>query len=107
MKNVFTISLAAFLILFSSISVAGTDPQGCNIKITSKGLKEGSMCLLACYYGDKNYIKDSAKANAKGEVIFAAAEKYPQGIYLFVPPSKKYFDFVMDDVQNFSSRPSV
>ena len=60
------------------------------------------MCLLACYYGDKNYIKDSAKANAKGEVIFAAAEKYPQGIYLFVPPSKKYFDFVMDDVQNFS-----
>lgn len=102
MKKVFTSSLAAFLILFSSISVAGTDPQGCNIKITSKGLKEGSMCLLACYYGDKNYIKDSAKANAKGEVIFAAAEKYPQGIYLFVPPSKKYFDFVMDAGQNFS-----
>ena len=102
MKNFFTISLAAFLILVSGISSAGTDPQGCNIKITSKGLKEGSMCLLACYYGDKNYIKDSAKANAKGEVIFAAAEKYPQGIYLFVPPSKKYFDFVMDVGQNFS-----
>jgi peroxiredoxin len=102
MKNAFNTSLAAFLILFSSISIAGTDPQVCNIKITSKGLKEGSMCLLACYYGDKNYIKDSAKANAKGEVIFAAAEKYPQGIYLFVPPNKKYFDFVMDDGQNFS-----
>ena len=58
MKKVFTSSLAAFLILFSGISSAGTYPQGCNIKITSKGLKEGSMCLLACYYGDKNYIKD-------------------------------------------------
>ncbi|CAN5388575.1 hypothetical protein BH10BAC1_BH10BAC1_06780 [soil metagenome] len=93
----------AFAILSSTTAFAGTPtPTGTNIKITSKGLKEGSMCLLACYYGDKNYIKDSAKANAKGEVIFTAAEKYPQGIYLFVPPNKKYFDFVMDEGQNFS-----
>ena len=60
------------------------------------------MCLLACYYGDKNYIKDSAKANGKGEVVFINADKYDQGIYLFVQPNKKYFDFVMDEGQNFS-----
>lgn len=102
MKHLFKTFLAT-AILISSTAFAGTPtPTGCNIKITSKGLKEGSMCLLACYYGDKNYIKDSAKANAKGEVVFAAAEKYPQGIYLFVPPNKKYFDFVMDDIQNFT-----
>jgi peroxiredoxin len=86
------------------LSSAGLTAQNkaCNIKITDKGLKEGSMCLLACYYGDKNYIKDSAKSNAKGEVIFTSDEKYPQGIYLFVQPNKKYFDFVMDAGQNFS-----
>jgi len=102
MKHLFK-SLLVISILTSSIAFAG-DPasKGCNIKITSKGLKEGSMCLLACYYGDKNYIKDSAKANAKGEVIFTSTEKYDQGIYLFVPPNKKYFDFVMDAEQNFS-----
>ncbi len=102
MKHVFQTTCSALLILFGSVLFANNSPQGCNIKITSKGLKEGSMCLLACYYGDKNYIKDSAKANAKGEVIFASLEKYPQGIYLFVPPNKKYFDFVMDEGQNFS-----
>lgn len=102
MKHLFKtlLVLSAFI---SSTTFAGNTPQtGCNIKIVSKGLKEGSMCLLACYYGDKNYIKDSAKANAKGEVIFTATEKYDQGIYLFVPPSKKYFDFVMDAEQNFT-----
>jgi peroxiredoxin len=89
--------------LVASVNTFAGDPQGgSSIKVTSKGLKEGSMCLLACYYGDKNYIKDSAKANAKGEVVFEAKEKYPQGIYLFVPPSKKYFDFVMDEPQHFS-----
>lgn len=96
-KLFFTIS-----ILFSNSIFAGDPTPACTIKITSKGLKEGSMCLLACYYGDKNYIKDSAKANAKGEVIFTSVEKYDQGIYLFVPPNKKYFDFVMDAGQNFS-----
>ncbi len=101
MKHFFKTLLA--IILSSSAFAGNTLPStGCNIKIISKGLKEGSMCLLACYYGDKNYIKDSAKANAKGEVIFTSAEKYPQGIYLFVPPNKKYFDFVMDEGQNFS-----
>lgn len=102
MKHLFKtlLVLSAFI---SSTTFAGNTPStGCNIKIVSKGLKEGSMCLLACYYGDKNYIKDSAKANAKGEVIFTATEKYDQGIYLFVPPSKKYFDFVMDAEQNFT-----
>ena len=96
-KLLFTIS-----ILFSTSIFAGDPDPACTIKITSKGLKEGSMCLLACYYGDKNYIKDSAKANAKGEVVFTSTEKYDQGIYLFVPPNKKYFDFVMDAGQNFS-----
>lgn len=101
MKNIFKLLLSVF-ILISTTSFAGNPPEGCDIKITVKGLKEGSMCLLACYYGDKNYIKDSAKSNAKGEVVFTSKEKYDQGIYLFVPPNKKYFDFVMDGGQHFS-----
>jgi peroxiredoxin len=61
------------------------------------------MCQLARYYGDKQYIIDSAKVNEKGDVIFKGTEKWPQGIYIFVPAGKgKYFDFVMDEGQNFS-----
>ncbi len=66
-----------------------------------KGLKEGVTCVLANYYGDKQYIKDSAKVDAKGFVTFKGEDKLPQGIYLFVPPDKKYFDFVVDEKQTF------
>lgn len=100
MKKLFTqIAAATFL----SASAFAGDPAGFNIKITAKGLKPETMCQLARYYGDKQYIMDSAKVNEKGEVIFKGTEKWPQGIYLFVPPGKnKYFDFVMDAGQNFS-----
>ncbi len=102
MATKLTKTLSAFTLLSSAIVFAG-NPEGYNIKITAKGLKEGDKCLLANYYGDKQYIKDSARANAKGEVIFKGTEKYAQGVYLFVPPNKnKYFDFIMDEGQNFS-----
>ncbi len=100
--NLIFAKTVTILTVFTSAHLAAGNPEGYNIKITAKGLKEGSTCLLANYYGDKQYIKDSAKVNAKGEVVFKGTEKYPQGIYLFVPPDKKYFDFVMDDGQNFS-----
>ncbi len=102
MNNFYKAAFSALFLLSTAAAYSQKPTTGSNIKITAKGLKEGSMCILACYYGDKNFIKDSAKVNAKGEVIFASEEKYLQGIYLFVPPNKKYFDFVMDEGQNFS-----
>jgi len=48
MKHVFTLSLA----IISTILFAGT-PDEYNIKMTVKGLKPGSTCQLARYYGDK------------------------------------------------------
>ena len=103
MNSSFAKIITILTLLAATHLIAGNPPvNGYNIKITVKGLKEGSTCLLANYYGDKQYIKDSAKANAKGEVVFKGTEKYPEGIYLFVPPNKKYFDFVMDAEQNFS-----
>jgi len=100
MKHLFTQALA---LIFISASAFAGDPEGYNIKITAKGLKPESMCQLARYYGDKQYIMDSARVNEKGEVIFKGTEKWPQGVYLFVPPGKsRYFDFIMDAGQNFS-----
>lgn len=100
--NKFLSKTFAFFSLFTAVSVLAGTPDGYTIKITVKGLKEGSTCILANYYGDKQYIKDSAIVGPKGEIIFKGKEKFPEGIYLLVPPSKKYFDFVMDAGQNFS-----
>ncbi|MES2590679.1 MAG: redoxin domain-containing protein [Bacteroidota bacterium] len=101
MNSFFAKTLTIFTV-FAALQGIAANPEGYNIKITVKGLPEGATCILANYYGDKQYIKDSAKVNAKGEVVFKGTEKYPQGIYLFVPPNKKYFDFVIDEGQNFS-----
>lgn len=109
-KSLTTLSIFSTAMLFAgnnqsikdSAKVKAKTTDAYTIKITVKGLKEGSTCVLANYYGDKQYIKDSAKVDAKGQVIFKGEEKYDQGIYLFVPPNKKYFDFIMDEKQFFS-----
>jgi peroxiredoxin len=83
------------------LNILAADP-GYEIRIIAKGLRPGVTCLLANYYGDKQYIKDSAKVSESGEVIFRGDDKWDEGIYLFVPPSKRYFDFVMDASQHFT-----
>jgi len=67
-----------------------------------KKLPEGKKIELCYYYGEKQYIKDSAKINSKGEAIFKGKEKLPQGIYLIVPPNKTYFDLLVEETQHFT-----
>lgn len=100
----FFIRTLIFLICYVSAIAYAVNPQanGYNIKITVKGLKEGSNCLLANYYGGQALKVDSAKTNAKGELTFKGNEKYPEGVYLLQIPNKTYFDFIMDVGQNFS-----
>ena len=101
MKTVYkAISFLLFGLLHFSL-VAGTD-DGHEIKIKVKGFAPGTSCILGTYYGDKQYIKDSAKVDANGELVFKGKEKYPQGVYLLIPDDKKYFDLVMDENQHFS-----
>ena len=101
MNSFFAKNFAILSIFSSTLAFAG-NTDGYTIKIKVKGLKEGSTCTLANYYGEKQYIKDSAKVDSKGQVTFTGKEKFPQGIYLFVPSNRKYFDFIMDEKQNFS-----
>lgn len=97
----YTKNFALLLFLLPFYVLAGP-PEGHEIKITVKGFKPGTTCILGNYYGDKQYIKDSAKVGADGAIVFKGSEKYPQGIYLLIPDSKKYFDLVMDENQHFS-----
>ncbi len=93
-----------FLIIFIAFSsrVFAGDTGGYLLKFKIKNMKAGASCLLANYYGGNQYKQDSAVTNDKGELVFKGTEKYPQGVYLIILPSKKYFDFIMDAGQNFS-----
>jgi peroxiredoxin len=94
--------ISAFLLLLSPLASIASGTEGHDIKIAVKGFKPGTTCILGNYYGDKQYIKDSAKVNENGEVLFKGPEKYPEGIYLLIPDNKKYFDLVIDENQHFT-----
>jgi len=75
--------------------------DGYNVKVKINGLKD-SLVYLANYYGEKQYLKDSSKADISGNVVFKGSEKLPGGIYMIVLPGKKYFELIIDKEQHFS-----
>ena len=75
---------------------------GYNIKLKIKGLKD-TVCYLGNYFGDKQYIRDTARINSKSECTFKGKEDLPKGIYLIVTPDKKkYFEIIVNNEQSFS-----
>lgn len=101
--NSFKNLLIAILILLGIEAFA--DKGGYNIKVKFKGLKD-TVCYLGNYFGDKQYIRDTAKINSKGECAFKSKnskDTLPKGIYLIVTPDKKkYFELIINKDMNFS-----
>jgi len=96
MTKINTLIILSFLAISSKLLAGGFD-----IKITIKGLKD-TTCQLAYYFGDKQYIKDSARVDKNGSLTFKGDAELPGGIYLIVMPSKKYFELIVDKEQKFS-----
>ncbi len=94
------ISTILFCSLVASSSKAAV-VTGYDLRFKIEGLKD-SLCFLANYYGDKQYLKDSIYADANGNVAFKGKESLPGGIYLFVFPNKTYFELLIDKEQHFS-----
>lgn len=106
-KHMKSILLFLFAFIFISSAFAKdnstkpTNDDGYKIKVKLNGYKE-KHCFLANYYGDKQYIQDTAAlANVGDEIIFTGKEKLKQGIYMIVLPSHKYFEVMIADDQNF------
>lgn len=67
-----------------------------------EGCKPGNV-VLAYYYGNKQYIKDSTRVDESGKFVFNGDEALDQGIYIVVlPPDNKYFEVIVDADQHFS-----
>lgn len=72
-----------------------------NITIKVNGAPNTKF-LLGYYYGDKQYIKDSATTDAAGKMVFKGKEQLQGGIYLIASADKALlFDFIVTE-QNFS-----
>ena len=92
------LTIVSSLIFFSFINADKLPAYSLKFKIN--GLKAKDTIFLANYFGDKQYLKDTAIVNAKGEFTFEGKEKLPGGIYLIVLPGKQYFEIIVNE-QNF------
>lgn len=91
-----------FLFLtFASLQLFAAGKDGYSIKVKLIGLKD-TVCYLGNHFGDKQYIRDTARVDSKGNVIFKGNKKLDGGLYLIIMPSKKYFEIVVNDDQDFA-----
>lgn len=74
-----------------------------NLRIRVKGYTTGDA-ILANYYGDKQYITDSAKIDANGNMVFRSTEKHVSGMYIVqFAEYKKYIEVILlEGEMNFS-----
>jgi thiol-disulfide isomerase/thioredoxin len=75
--------------------------DGYLIRFQVKGMKD-TICLIATYYGNGTYVKDTVKVDAAGRFTFKANADCPKGIYLAVINDKSYFEFIVNNDRKFS-----
>jgi len=65
---------------------------------------EKDTLVLANYYGDKQYIKDTVVINAQGKFVFEGEEELDAGVYLvLLLPDNEYFQLLInEEEQHFS-----
>lgn len=87
------------LFILTAFSALAAD-AGYKIKVKVNGVKD-SACYLAYYFGDKQYLKDTAKADKAGNFTFDGKKTLDGGLYLVVLPKKRFFQIIIDKEQNF------
>ena len=87
-----------FAILFFGSIIAQT--PSIRVKIDNY---DRDTILLANFFGDKQFIRDTAVIGQDGWYEFSRDTVFEQGIYLVVlPPDNQYFQLMMDETQRFS-----
>ncbi len=87
------------------LSVSGTiKAKGYEIKFILKGLSpEDSICYVARYYGENQFIIDTLDIGKEGLIIFEGEEELERGLYTLASQKMvKYFDFFVDQKQQFT-----
>ncbi|NVO20878.1 MAG: redoxin domain-containing protein [Bacteroidetes bacterium] len=105
-KNPIAIVLLVIILVIVKTAIAA--PKGYKILVKLKASNDTSL-LLAHYYGNKQYLDDTAFRNKQGYFEFSGTEKLPEGMYIIAGQSKnRYFDFFLTGNQQmeFSCNPN-
>lgn len=87
-----------FIIAFIAVpAIIFSQKVGYQIKVKIDGFHE-KEAYLGYYFGDKQYLKDTAYVEADGKFYFEGNEKLTGGIYLIVlPPDNQFIQLLVDD----------
>ncbi len=91
--------LVLLFLLGLAAPAALAQQKGHQIKVHIKGFEEKNL-LLGYYYGDKQYIRDTAFIESDGWAYFEGEEALAPGIYLLILPPDNQFIQVLIDSQN-------
>jgi len=81
------------ILIFSVLAVPVFGQSAYEITIKTK-LKDGDTLILANYFGDKQYAKDTAYA-INNKAVFSGKKPLANGVYLVVMPQKNYFEILV------------
>jgi len=97
MKSFLLILLATFV---SALSLTASD--GYDIEFQVNGIS-GDDAILAYYYMDKKYIKDTIRFDDKGHASIEGEHDIPTGVYLLAFPSRqlRYFELILGEEKSF------
>jgi peroxiredoxin len=90
-----------FLLLTQAVFGVDKGKEGYEIKARIQGLKD-TVCYFGYHLGDKQYVSDTVRIDSKGNMVFRGDKKLEGGIYLIVPPNKKFLEVLITDEQHFS-----
>jgi len=81
----------------NTTSSSGDDSQkGYDLSIQFKNLKN-MECYLGHHFADKQFVIDTANIDGNGKVSFKSTDNIIGGLYLVILPTKKYFEFILNE----------
>lgn len=85
-----------FILMLFCCIVLSSLAKGYEIKIKIKGLKD-TVLYLANYYGDKQYMRDTAQRDKSGYFVFKGDIPLEGGIYIVAGQAKiRYFECIVN-----------
>jgi len=101
--NKLTLIVLSTLFIATSSIFAGSNnsTEGYKISVKIKNSAD-SILILGHYFGEYQYVDDTARRNKDGSYLFEGKEPLPGGIYFIVMQNKKHFEFGINKEQVFS-----
>jgi thiol-disulfide isomerase/thioredoxin len=93
--------LSLLFFLTGILTVNGSAFTGYRIELQINGLQD-TVSYLAYYFGERQFLKDTARVDSQGHFVFEGQERLKPGMHMIVLPGNTYFEVIVDNNQHFS-----